>query len=107
MLAYYHANSDVHNMTVQFEYREIRETIAMEVHAKRNSSYLDFFKTKGNRYRLFILITLGIFSQYSGNAMFSNYANIIYQGAGITKEKQNLGVSARGGVIGLRSNPCS
>ena len=93
MLAHYHANGDANNMTVQFEYREIRETIAMEIHAKKNSSYLDFFKTKGNRYRLFILITLGVFSQYSGNAMFSNYANIIYEAAGITKERQNMGVS--------------
>ena len=77
ILAKYHANGDRNNATVQFEYKEIKDTIAMEYSAKKNGSYLDFLKTRGNRYRLMLLISLGIISQYSGNALFSNYSNII------------------------------
>jgi hypothetical protein len=54
---------------------------------------MDFLKTKGNRYRLAILISLGIISQYSGNALFSNYMNKIYNGMGITSQNQKIPVS--------------
>jgi sugar porter (SP) family MFS transporter len=93
-LAKYHANGDVNNATVQFEYREIKETIRLEFEASKSSSYMDFFKTKGNRYRFYILISLGIFSQWSGNAIISNYASKLYDSAGITNSTQKLGLSA-------------
>jgi MFS family permease len=59
----------------------------------KDSSYLDFFKTKGNRWRLAIIISLGIISQYSGNALFSNYTALIYKGAGISDDNQTIPVS--------------
>ena len=101
ILAKYHANGDVNNATVQFEYREIRETIRLEIDSKKNSSYLDFFRTKGNRYRLIILISLGIFSQWSGNAIISNYASVLYGQAGITDSTAKLGLSAGQTVLSL------
>jgi hypothetical protein len=64
----------------------------MEKQARENSSYLDFFKTRGNRWRLAIIISIGVISQYSGNAVISNYANLIYESAGITSQTQKLGV---------------
>ena len=94
MLAKYHANGDVNNATVQFEYREIKETLALEFEASKTSSYADFFRTKGNRYRFVVLISLGIFSQWSGNAIISNYASKLYDSAGITDSTQKLGLSA-------------
>jgi hypothetical protein len=93
MLAFYHAEGNHNDATVQFEYQEMKETIRMEIDAGNNSSYLDFFKTRGNRWRLAILISLGIISQYSGNALFSNYINLVYEGAGITSQSQKMGVS--------------
>lgn len=92
-LAYYHANGDHNNATVQFEYAEMKETIRMEADANSNSGYVDFLKTKGNRWRLAILISLGIISQYSGNALFSNYINLVYEGAGITDQNQKMGLT--------------
>ena len=94
ILATYHANGDVNNATVQFEFREIKETIRLEYETSKTSSYLDFFKTKGNRYRLIILISLGIFSQWSGNAIISNYSSKLYDSAGITDSTAKLGLSA-------------
>lgn len=94
ILAKYHANGDANNATVQFEYREIKETIRLEFEATKSSSYMDFFKTKGNRYRFYVLISLGIFSQWSGNAIISNYASMLYETAGIMDSTQKLGLSA-------------
>lgn len=114
ILSYYHAGGDVSNATVQFEYKEIKETITLEKEVLKETSYMDFFKTKGNRWRLAIVsifeifdcmrgvllirrqvISLGIISQYSGNALFSNYSNLIYEGAGITSQNQKIPVSRR------------
>ena len=92
-LAKYHANGDTTNATVQFEYREIKETLRLEFQYQKSTSYLDFVKTKGNRYRLMLLISLGVISQYSGNALFSNYMNLIYNSMGITKQSQKIPVS--------------
>ena len=92
MLAKYHANGNVNDATVQFEYREIKETLAKELEHKKSSSYLDFFRTKGNRYRFIVLISLGFFSQWSGNAIISNYANKLYNSAGITNTTAQFGV---------------
>lgn len=94
MLATYHANGNENHPTVQFEFREIKETIRLEMESKVNSSYLDFFKTKGNRYRLAVLISLGVFSQWSGNAIISNYSSKLYDSAGVTESTPKLGLSA-------------
>lgn len=103
MLAKYHAGGDRQNATVQYEYQEIKETIRLEKEADKATSYIDFLKTKGNRWRLAIIISLGIISQYSGNALFSNYMNNIYLGAGITDQNQKLAVSiATSGEIGIK-----
>ncbi|KAI0486509.1 general substrate transporter [Xylaria cf. heliscus] len=93
ILARYHGNGDANNPTVQFEYREIKETIKLEMEATANSSYMDFFRTKGNRYRLAVLFSLGLFSQWSGNAIISNYSNVLYGQAGIMGPQQKFGVS--------------
>jgi hypothetical protein len=92
-MAKWHANGNDQDLTVQFEFREISETLRMEKAAREASSYMDFFRTKGNRWRLAIIISIGVISQYSGNAVISNYANLIYESAGITSQTQKLGVS--------------
>lgn len=95
VLAKHHGGGDVNNATVQFQFREIKETIIMESQANRSSSYMDFLRTKGNRWRLAIVISLGVFSQYSGNALFSNYIDDIYTNAGIKEQNQKLAVCHR------------
>lgn len=92
-MAKYHANGNDQDLTVQFEFREISETLKLEEQARKTSSFMDFFRTKGNRWRLAIIISIGVISQYSGNAVISNYANLIYESAGITSQQQKLGVS--------------
>jgi MFS family permease len=74
-LAKYHSNGDETDLTVQFEYREIRETLRLEFESKKSSSFLDFLRTKGNRYRLLLVVALGLFSQWSGNVSLELPAN--------------------------------
>uniref|UniRef100_A0A8H7NCP1 Major facilitator superfamily (MFS) profile domain-containing protein n=1 Tax=Bionectria ochroleuca TaxID=29856 RepID=A0A8H7NCP1_BIOOC len=94
IFAKYHGNGDRNHPTVQFEFREARDTIKMELQNKKTTSYLDFFRTPGNRYRLIILISIGFFSQWSGNAIISNYTNLLYEGVGIKSSTTKLGLSA-------------
>ncbi|KAK6957193.1 hypothetical protein Daesc_002479 [Daldinia eschscholtzii] len=92
ILAKYHAGGDKNDILVQFEFREIKETMRMEKQVARAAGYLDFLRTKGNLWRLAILISLGVISQYSGNALFSNYMDTVYEGAGIRVQDQKLAV---------------
>jgi len=95
-LAKWHAGGDVNNATVQFEFREMKETIRIQKEIDQGTKFLDFVRTKGNRWRLAIIISLGVISQYSGNALFSNYMNVVYQGAGLKddQERQKLAMTA-------------
>lgn len=98
MLAHYHANGDRTNETVVFEFLEMKKTLRMELAAgqKNSSSYLDFVRTAGNRYRVMLLVSLALVSQYSGSNLFSNYANKIYEGAGITNQTDKILVRMMG-----------
>jgi hypothetical protein len=97
MLGKYHANGNIHHPTVQFEYAEIKETLRIEFEAKRTTSYLDFLKTRGNRYRLLLITSLGLFSQWSGNGLISYYAHDVYNSIGITDDDTQLGIN--GGIV--------
>lgn len=101
VLAKWHAGGDTNNATVQFEYREIRDVINAEKNADKATTYMDFFRTKGNRWRLAIIISLGVISQYSGNAILSNYVDIVYEGAGIKDQNTKLAISCGKTVFDL------
>lgn len=93
VLKTYHGGGNVHDLVVQFEYREIKETIRVETELSRQSSYMDFFRSRGNLWRFAIIVSLGIISQYSGNTLFSSYMNAVYEGAGINSQNQKLALS--------------
>ena len=101
VLGYYHADGNSDDPLVAFEFEEIRETLRLEFLAKKSSSYLDFFKTKGNRYRLLLIISLGLFSQWSGNALTSYYANQVYASAGVNGPRAGLGLDGGNKVLSL------
>ena len=101
ILGKYHANGNIHDPTVQFEYAEIKETLRLEFLYKRTSSYLDFFKTKGNRYRLLLIMSLGLFSQWSGNGLISYYTKKIYESVGIDDANTQLGLNGGNAIMSL------
>ncbi|TVY38536.1 Lactose permease [Lachnellula subtilissima] len=63
ILVKHHAGGDEDSPLVAFEVAEI-ESALKEFHAQ--ASYMDMLRTKGNRHRTFVGLTLGIFAQWNG-----------------------------------------
>lgn len=82
ILANAHANGDVNDELVQFEFTEIKETIALEVELTTRG-ISELWSTKGNRHRMLICICAGLFSQLSGNSLVSYYIADILKQVGI------------------------
>ncbi|KAF2192874.1 MFS transporter [Zopfia rhizophila CBS 207.26] len=89
ILAHVHAEGNAEDEVVQLEYEEIKETLAIEREAE-STGWLELFKTKGNRHRLLILVSAGLFSQWSGNGLVSYYITGVLDGIGITDPNTQL-----------------
>ncbi|KAH7308158.1 general substrate transporter [Stachybotrys elegans] len=94
VVATHHAGGDVSSPLVRFETDEIISTIKAEQEAHASSSYEDMLKTKGNKWRLLISVTLGIFSQWSGNGVVTYYLALVLQTVGITSVTDQTLISA-------------
>ncbi|KAF2795075.1 hexose transporter protein [Melanomma pulvis-pyrius CBS 109.77] len=92
VLAHVHAEGNVEDELVLLEYEEIKETLAIEKEAEQ-TGWLELFKTKGNRHRLLILISAGLFSQWSGNGLVSYYISGVLDGIGITDPDMQLKIN--------------
>lgn len=97
VLAKVHAEGNPDDEIVQLEYEEIKETIAIEQEANQ-TGWLELFKTKGNRHRLLILISAGLFSQWSGNGLVSYYISGVLKGIGIEDPNTQLVIN---GVLNI------
>jgi len=90
-LAYYHARGDQQDALVQYEYREIKEALAIDAEIAKTVGWTTLFKGVGNLKRMRIIIALAFFSQWSGNGLVSYYLNLVFRTVGITSElEQNL-----------------
>jgi hypothetical protein len=67
----YHAAGNPDDPLVTVEMQEIREALRIDREVTMNTSYMSFFKSKGNRLRLVLVVTVGFFSQWSGNGLIS------------------------------------
>jgi hypothetical protein len=67
----YHVGGDQNSALVEFEMAEVEQTVHLEEAAANQSSYMGMLRTKGNRHRLFISITLGILTQWNGVGIVS------------------------------------
>jgi MFS family permease len=83
-LVKYHAGGDENSPLVAFELEEIIATLALEKQIKKETSYLDMLRTKGNRHRTFISVTLGVFAQWNGVGIASYYLAPVLKTVGIT-----------------------
>ncbi|KAF5522402.1 Lactose permease [Colletotrichum aenigma] len=83
-LAKAHCGGDINAPLVTFEMVEIEETLKAEKLANESTSWADLWSTPGNRHRLWISVSLGIFAQWSGNGVVSYYLAIILESVGIT-----------------------
>jgi hypothetical protein len=72
ILAYVHAQGDEDDELVNVEFDEIQQTIALEKQLE-GSGWSELWSTPGNRHRSIILISIGFFSQWSGNGIVSYF----------------------------------
>lgn len=82
VLAKVHANGNLDDEVVQME-MNIHDPVTFEKEFERNG-WMTLFKTKGNRHRIIILLSLGLFSQCSGNGVDSYYLTTVLNDVGIT-----------------------
>lgn len=74
ILAYVHAQGDEDDELVNVELDEIQQTIQLEKELETNK-WSELWATPGNRHRLIILVSIGFFSQWSGNGLISYFLN--------------------------------
>ncbi|PYI03556.1 general substrate transporter [Aspergillus sclerotiicarbonarius CBS 121057] len=94
VLANLHANNDTTSPFITYEVLDIQGAITAEKEAASSTGYADMFKTPGNRRRLFITVTLGLFAQWSGNGVVSYYLAMVLDTVGITNTRDQLLISA-------------
>ena len=93
-LAKIHVGGDISHPLIEFEMAEIQQTLKAEKEAQQYSAWNDLWATPGNRHRLFISISLGIFAQWAGNGVVSYYLSIILNSVGITSVDDQTLISA-------------
>lgn len=69
ILVKYHADGDDNSELVDISYLAMKTVIEAEM--TNELSWKAFFASKGNRRRVFLLVMLGLFSQWSGNGLVS------------------------------------
>ncbi|OQD80265.1 hypothetical protein PENANT_c037G01201 [Penicillium antarcticum] len=94
LICKYHANGDDSDLLVTLEMEEIRTALQLEHEARQNTSYLTFFQSKGNIRRFFIILSVGFFSQWSGNGLISYYLTLILDSIGYTAESTQTLINA-------------
>ncbi|KAE9368401.1 general substrate transporter [Stipitochalara longipes BDJ] len=83
-LKQYHGEGEETEL-VRLEFEEINAAIAQEKLSK-NTTWKSLLSTKGNRYRMFLIVCMGTFSQWSGNGLISYYLSQILNTVGITNK---------------------
>ncbi|KAJ5297030.1 uncharacterized protein N7443_007923 [Penicillium atrosanguineum] len=89
ILAKFHAEGDESSQLLQFEMAEIESAIEAEK-AQALTSWMEWFRTSANRYRLFIIVTSGFIIQWCGNALITYYIHLVFESIGITSSKKQL-----------------
>ncbi|TVY56090.1 Lactose permease [Lachnellula cervina] len=83
ILVKYHAGGDENSALVAFEVAEIESALRLEKEFHEQASYMDMLRTKGNRHRTFVGLTLGIFAQWNGVGIVSYYLVSVLKTVGI------------------------
>lgn len=69
---------------IEFEMKQIKESVVEEQEALRQTSYIDLLRTAGNRRRTLIAVIVGFFAQWNGVGVVSYYLTLVLNTIGIT-----------------------
>jgi len=84
VMAKSHANGDMDDALVHWEFEETVATIEAEA-GQKTTSYLDFFRTKPNRRRLIVLVSCGAGTNMNGVGIVSWFLAPVLRTVGITQ----------------------
>ncbi|KAF4628325.1 hypothetical protein G7Y89_g9828 [Cudoniella acicularis] len=104
LITKYHANGNPDDPLVNLELEEIRRALDFELEISSSTSYMAFFKTKGNRHRFFIILAVGFFSQWSGNGLTSYYLTLVMDSIGYKSEETQTLVNGLLQIWGLATS---
>lgn len=104
ILIKYHAEGDASQELPHVELAEIRKALEIE-NESRKRGWSELFQTAGMRRRSLVAAALGLFVQFSGNNLISQYLVPILTKIGIgdshTQVRYNVGTQAWGFLIGV------
>ncbi|KAI1461062.1 general substrate transporter [Annulohypoxylon moriforme] len=88
LIVKYHANGHEDDPIVAHELHSINAALRAD---SETGSYLDFFRTPGNRRRFYTIVAVSFFSQWSGNGIISYYLTLLLDSVGFkTQDIQTL-----------------
>ncbi|KLU85400.1 lactose permease [Magnaporthiopsis poae ATCC 64411] len=94
ILAKYHGEGDRDHPIVQLEYREIVEQASLYPTDNHWWDFRELVNTKSARYRLYMVIGMSFFGQWSGNNVVSYFMPEMVKQAGITDTSKQLLINA-------------
>lgn len=92
-LVRYHGNGNPNDELVNFEFLELKESLAAE-RRTRQDTWGEFVGTKANRHRIAIVLLIVSCQNLSGTAIIQNYYTRILSLVGITNTQQQTGINA-------------
>ncbi|KAF3803796.1 Lactose permease [Colletotrichum gloeosporioides] len=109
VLTKYHGNGSPDSAVVRLECEKIKFSLEAEAELTRGRwwDYKILVKNRANRYRMWILVLITVFSQFTGGAVISYFLPSILETVGITSSSQQLLMNALntvfsfcGGIVG-------
>ncbi|KZT51726.1 general substrate transporter [Calocera cornea HHB12733] len=85
----HHMNGDDNTELVELEIMEINEQIKLDK-LQKSYSWMEFFRTKGNRRRFWTMIFFPLARQFTGSNLISYFLPLVLKSAGITNSNTQL-----------------
>lgn len=106
ILVKHHGNGDPSHPLPIAEYYEMCQALQQEKETKHRGLRL-FIQTRENRKRLFILISLAVFGQWSGTGLISYYLPKILESIGITGQQEQTRLNGIVTTVNYATSLCA
>lgn len=93
LLIKYHGGGDPDSVVVKMEYEEILASVSSDAAAGSDKRWWDYraiFNSPNARYRMFMVVCMSFFGQWSGNNVISYFIVLMFSQAGITNPNTQL-----------------
>jgi MFS family permease len=94
ILVKYHAGGDEASPLVDFEMKEVEDSIRLEEQINSQTSYYDLIRSPANRRRTLISVIVGWWATWGGIGLISYYLTLVLDTIGITTVSQQTLINA-------------